>query len=203
VKLRRRDGAHPLSGLVSDAQGNLYGATELGGLHNEGTIFKISPDGRETLIYAFRGKPDGFAPYGTLTLDAQGNLYGTAYAGGAYDYGTIFKLSPERKLQVLYTFTDNADGAHPAAGVVFDAQGNLYGTTSFGGHYWGTIFRLSPAGVLTTLYTFQGQVDGATPLSPLIFDSEGNLYGTTSEGGNFGTPCTQSYGCGTVFKVAP
>ena len=202
-KLRRRDGAHPLSGLVADAAGNLYGATELGGLHNKGTIFKVSPTGKETILHTFSGTADGYGPYGNLVFDAQGSLYGTAFSGGTQNYGTVFKLDPKGTLTVLHNFTAMADGAHPAAGVVRDAQGNLYGTTSFGGDSWGTIFRLSPAGVLAVLYTFTGQADGASPLAPLIMDADRNLYGTTSEGGNFGGGCPRPYGCGTVFKLTP
>lgn len=202
-KLRREDGANPLAGLVADKEGNLYGATELGGTHNQGTIFKLSPKGKETILHTFTGRADGAAPYGSLVFDAQGNLYGTAYAGGTFGYGTVFKLDPKGTLTVLYSFTAKADGAHPSAGVTFDAQGNLYGTTSFGGDLWGTIFRLSPTGVLTVMYTFTGQTDGAAPVAPLIIDGQGNLYGTTSEGGNFVDSCPRPYGCGTVFKLTP
>jgi uncharacterized repeat protein (TIGR03803 family) len=202
-KLRRQDGAHPLAGLVSDADGNLYGSTELGGPHNQGTIFKLSRSGKETILHSFTGRADGAAPYGNLIFDAQGNLYGTTYSGGTDGYGTVFKLDPKGTVTVLYGFTAKADGAHPAAGLVFDADGNLYGTTSFGGDLWGTIFRLSPVGVLTVLYTFTGQADGASPLAPLIIDADGNLYGTTTEGGNFEGGCVRPYGCGTVFKLTP
>jgi uncharacterized repeat protein (TIGR03803 family) len=200
---RRRDGAHPLAGLVSDQEGNLYGSTESGGPDNQGTIFKLSLNGEETILYNFTGGADGDAPNGNLVLDAQGNLYGTAYGGGTDGYGTVFNLDTKGMLTVLYSFTAKADGAHPSAGLVFDAQGNLYGTTSFGGDLWGTIFRLSPVGVLTVLYTFTGQADGAAPVAPLIIDGQGNLYGTTSEGGNFVESCSQPYGCGTVFELTP
>src|SRR5271157_4934433 len=107
---------------------------------------------------------------------------------------------------VLYTFTGSPDGAQPAASLLQDAQGNLYGTTSGGGdpactNGCGTVFKLDTTGKETLLYTFTGSPDGATPRSGLVRDAQGNLYGTTSWGGEIGPACTN--GCGTVFKVDP
>lgn len=151
---------------------------------------------------------DGFLPYANLILDGGGNLYGTTAYGGhhqcAYNSGcgTIFQLTPGGNGQwtetVLHDFSYGT-GYYPFDGLIFDAAGNLYGTTQGGGTYdAGTVFRLAPmakgAWTYTVLYSFTGGNDGAYPSSSLIFDSAGNLYGTAGNGG--------AYGVGTVFQLA-
>jgi uncharacterized repeat protein (TIGR03803 family) len=147
----------------------------------------------------------GFAPYAGLIFDAAGNLYGTTYAGGAGD-GVVFKLAPNPDgtwtETVLHSFA-GTDGGGPYAGLIFDATGNLYGTTEGGGAGdYGVVYKLSPNpdGTWTesVLHSFTG-ADGWFPYAGLIFDSAGNLYGTTYYGG--GTGC--GYGCGAVYKPAP
>jgi uncharacterized repeat protein (TIGR03803 family) len=158
----------------------------------------------------------GFNPVGGLILDLEGNLYGTAAGGGTkYEYGgTVFQLkrAPNGKWteNVLYSFAGGDDGQSPLASLVFDASGNLYGTTWGGGtNGAGTVFELTPTGdgswTKSTLYNFCSLLncaDGSTPGSNLIFDQAGNLYGTTYIGGS--TACEDAYaGCGTVFKLTP
>ena len=146
------DGALPLAGLVTDLHGNLYGTTIEGGttgcLFGCGTIFKLTPSGKETVLYRFTGTPDGSNPYASVAFDAQGNLYGTTAGGGANDQGTVFELTPSGNETALYSFcaqTNCTDGAFPQAGVSLDAQGNLYGTTILGGtKNDGTIFKVTP-----------------------------------------------------------
>jgi uncharacterized repeat protein (TIGR03803 family) len=208
------DGAAVSAGLVRDAAGNLYGTTVSGGSDHgkfdNGTVFKLSKSGKETLLHIFLGSPDGKAPYGTLVRDADGNLYGTTAEGGvtggacgAYGCGTVFKVDKNGIETVLYRFT-GGDGEHPIAGLVTDAKGNLYGTSEWGGsgtaceYGCGTVFELSKTGEETVLYSFTGQPDGANPLAGLIMDSKGNLYGATFYGGNSACP----YGCGTVFELS-
>jgi uncharacterized repeat protein (TIGR03803 family) len=140
------DGANPQAGLVLDAQGNLYGTTFRGGTVSpgNGTVFKVDAAGNETVLYRFTGK-SGSSPYGNLVLDGQGNLYGTTARGGDHSSGTVFKVDMTGNETVLYSFTGkNGDGAIPYGGLVLDAQGNLYGTTSRGGAQgYGTVFKLT------------------------------------------------------------
>jgi uncharacterized repeat protein (TIGR03803 family) len=211
-----KNGSVPAAGLVVDAAGNLYGTTTAGGYNGEngyGTVFKVSNSGKETLLYQFRGGSDGRAPGGPLIRDDKGNLYGTTVAGGASgncDCGTVFKLSPPKKSggrwteRVLHIFDahDGQDGSEPYAGLVRDVDGNLYGTTAYGGTYgYGTVFKLTKGGKETVLHSFSGN-DGENPYSGLVRDSSGNLYGAATYGGiNNCNDENGDLGCGTVFKV--
>jgi uncharacterized repeat protein (TIGR03803 family) len=159
---------------------------------------------KEKLIYSFKGTPDGGGPLSGLTLDGEGNLFGTTEAGGEYDfYGTVFELKRTAdgwKEQVLYSFADGNDGAEPHGGVVFDAAGNLYGTTLYGGtENAGTVFELTPDGngmwSEKLLHTFGYGTDGVAPYAGLTIDADGNLYGTTAVGG--------THERGTVFELTP
>ena len=133
------DGAWPTAGLIRDADGNLYGATLYGGPSNQGTVFKVAPDGTESVLYAFKGGSDGITPAGRLMRDARGNLYGTTMHGGnfsddgVFSYGTVFRISPSGRIKTIYAFQSSNDAAVPAAGVISDSKGNLYGTTINGG----------------------------------------------------------------------
>jgi uncharacterized repeat protein (TIGR03803 family) len=193
------DGQNPIAELITDAEGNLYGTTYLGGAHGVGTVFELSPTGTETILHSFRkGGRDGHTPYAGLIMDAKGNLYGTTYAGGAYGIGTVFELSPTGTETILHSFAAHkTDGAHPYARLVMDAKGSLYGTTVVGGAYGGgTVFEISAGGTETILHSFAKKGnDGYTPYAGLIMDALGNLYGTTWEGG--------ARGYGTVFEVTP
>jgi uncharacterized repeat protein (TIGR03803 family) len=144
--------------VIFDAAGNLYGTTSMGGAFKKGTVFELSPNGdgtwTKTVLYNFRGRRDGRAPgCSTLTFDRAGNLYGeTPYGGdgpcGESGCGVVFELSPTGggswTETVLYRF-DGADGEFPWQGLVFDAAGNIYGTTQYGGAYSdGVVFELKP-----------------------------------------------------------
>ncbi len=210
-------GNTPVGALILDADGNLYGATEFGGLYNDnGTVFKLSPRGdgswKETILHDFTGYPDGNYPLGDLIFDTAGNLYGTtlfggAYGGGSHFGGTVFKLTPEEggliwRETVIHSFTDSE--GPPVYGLTMDRASNLYGTTD----YFipqvnsGVVFELSPAldgsWNYTTLHTFPGEGnnpsgDGAGAESGVILDADGNLYGTTAFGG--------AHNYGAVFEV--
>jgi uncharacterized repeat protein (TIGR03803 family) len=242
------DGAYPVGSLLHDFQGNIYGASQGGGL-GWGTVFEITAGGQERVLYNFEDGADGMLPFlsfvesgsivgttyqggvnkfgtvfkldsqGKLTnlfscciqtgigafpggaiQDIDGNLYVVAYAGGDFSCsltgcGTIFKLNGPNTVTLVHTFGEVAgDGNFPNASLVRDAAGNLYGTTIYGGAYgWGTIFKIGPGGSETVLYSFQGGADGANPSNGVYRDSQGNLYGTTASGG--------SDDFGTVFKV--
>jgi uncharacterized repeat protein (TIGR03803 family) len=127
----------------------------------------------------------------SLIQATDGNFYGTTYAGGAFNAGTVFKMTPSGAVTVLHSFTGVADGVHPLAGLIqATTDGNFYGTTSLGGaSNLGTVFTITPAGAFTTLYNFTGGTDGANPAAPLLQTKAGNFYGTTQSGGsaNLGT----------------
>jgi|ERR1022692_573322 uncharacterized repeat protein (TIGR03803 family) len=200
------DGQLPIARPLLDAAGNLYGTTYSGGTQGMGTVFKVTPGGSETVLYSFAGASDGAGPEASLILDA-GSFYGTTYQGGASNYGTVFKLTKEGQETVLYSFSAlHQDGHYPAAALVRDSSGNLYGTTLGGGietkychvieNGCGVIFKLSRAGKETVLHRFAGYpTEGSAPISDLIRDAAGNLYGTTNVGGDAES--------GTVFEFAP
>jgi uncharacterized repeat protein (TIGR03803 family) len=221
-----KDGAYPDGNLTADAAGNLYGTTQIGGAYGAGTVFELSPEPsgkwRFSVLYTFTGGADGASPLGSLVFDAAGNAYATASGGGANGLGAVFELSPPAHSagktwteKVLYSFAGGSDGAIPFGDVVFDAAGNIFGTTSIGGKAHigcppakgcGTIYELSPAGggvwnerVIHALTDAFGE--GAEPRAGLVIDAAGNLYGTTYEGGN-NLRCN-GMGCGAVFELLP
>ena len=214
------DGRYPFSAMIFDAAGNLYGTTYQGGtgacLDNSGilvgcgAVFELTPEAgggwSGKLLHSFNNDgTEGINPYGGLTFDARGNLYGTTYFGGPDNLGTVFELMPQPSGlwtgKTLYSFNDNGmDGANPTANLIFDGIGNLYGTTDLGGPYgYGTVFELSPlAGGGWTelqLHSFGNGTDGSQPLGGMVFDAAGNLYGATDTGG--------AYGYGTVYEITP
>jgi uncharacterized repeat protein (TIGR03803 family) len=223
------DGGNPISFLIADKAGNLYGTTYAGGsgtfcLGGCGTVFQLRPPSEkgspwtETVLYSFAGNPDGYYPSsGHLLFDSFGNLYGATQFGGSagFGYGTMYRLSPPAEPDgtwtetVLYNFTDGDDGGVPANGLVMDSVGNLYGTTNDGGAYGqegvGTIFELSPptepggAWTENTLFSFQQIKDGDEP-NELTLDAKGNLYGTRSADTILCTPNNPRY-CGTAFEL--
>ena len=198
------DGYYPVDTLAFDKTGNLYGTTYGGGAYGGGTVFKLTPSGTETILYSFGvNGADAYHPVAGVALGKKGNLYGTTYQGGAYNWGTVFKVTPSGTETILHSFDANgADGYHPYAVPVFDKKGNLYGTTYYGGAYdGGTVFEVTPKGKETILYSFNlNGTDGLNPNGVLVFDKEGNLYGTTCNGGN--SSCAYS-GCGVVFELTP
>jgi uncharacterized repeat protein (TIGR03803 family) len=194
------DGGSPWAGLVLDSQGNLYGTTFGGGNFNCGVIFKLSKNGKETVLYSFTGGSDGRGLFAGLVLDTGGNLFGAAAYGGASDFGTVFKLDARGQFNVLHTFMGGADGEYPYSDLMLDQAGNLYGTTYGGGtSSSGTVFILDKTGKETVLYSFSGGADGASPWGALVRDGAGNLYGTAFYGG--ARSCEAPYGCGVVFKL--
>jgi uncharacterized repeat protein (TIGR03803 family) len=190
------DGGSPLSGFTIDEKGNLYGTASYGGTTEYGVVFKLNKKGVETVLHDFIGGTDGANPEGRLVRDAAGRLYGTTFAGGAANAGTVFEVTRYGKETVLYSFAGGTDGANPIAGLTRDKAGNLYGTTTAGGANGnGTVFELSEKGGVWTeqvLYSFGTDGDGATPVAGVTLH-KGSLYGTTSAGG--------TAGYGTVFEL--
>jgi uncharacterized repeat protein (TIGR03803 family) len=199
------DGESPVAGLIQASDHNFYGTTEIGGA-GSGTVFKLTPGGVETVLYSFCGTSgsgacpagDGALPEAGLIQASDGNFYGTTFTGGAHNLGTVFKLTPAGVETVLHSFSgginNSTDGASPQSTLIQARNGNLYGTTEFGGADGnGTVFEITTAGALTQLYSFVRGADGRNPKAGLIQASDGNFYGTTNSGG--------STNGGVVFRV--
>jgi uncharacterized repeat protein (TIGR03803 family) len=197
------DGHEPYGGVIRDSAGNLYGTTYIGGADNGGVVFKLAPDGTETVLHNFcslSNCADGAYPQDSMILDrGTGNLYGTTEFGGSgglkcdarSSCGVVFEISPNGTETVVHSF-DNADGGNPLGSLFKDRAGNLYGTTFFGGkNNNGVVFKLSPDGTETVLHFFSGGSDGKYPRGGVISDN-GRLFGTTLGGGDGG---------GVVFRL--
>jgi uncharacterized repeat protein (TIGR03803 family) len=217
------DGAWPEAGPVFDAHGNIFGVTAFGGGSANcgdgcGTLYELTPSASgwsETVIHRFTAGNDGAGPIAGLTIDASGNIYGTAFFGGAKGGGVVYEFTQSAggwQERVLHAFSRVSGGNGPISGVIFDSAGNLYGTTQYGGYYGlncsggpgcGIVFELSPTTTgswnLSTLHRFEGGIGGGFPSGDLIFDPSGNLYGTTQIGFQRGS----SNCCGTAFQLSP
>jgi len=158
------DGGNPLNGFVIGSAGNLFGTGSGGGKYGAGVVFRLSQSGEEKVLYNFTGGADGANPNSSLIFDASGNLYGTTYAGGANGDGTVFEVTQAGVETVLYSFAGGTDGANPMSKLSFDAAGNLYGTTFYGGAYGaGTVFEVVKGGTEKVLHSFGNGTDGANP----------------------------------------
>jgi uncharacterized repeat protein (TIGR03803 family) len=201
-------GAGPEAPVVFDRHGNLYGTASFGGVNGDGTVFELTPSGSgwtPTILHTFHGGLDGANLYGPVVLDKHGNVFGTTAMGGKHNEGTVFELKSsdgQWSKKVLHYFNSSAksyDGVQPDSGLVFDPEGNLYGTTQVGGATnHGVVFELTPSGggawAETVLYSFTGANDGEDPTAGVTLDSAGNIYGTTPIG-------TTNYG--TVYELTP
>jgi uncharacterized repeat protein (TIGR03803 family) len=219
------NGFAPAAGLLRATNGDLYGTTTEGGTTETpsgdyGTVFTITPQGGLTSLYSFCSKSndttsclDGYDPLAALVQATGGDIYGTTQSGGANGAGTIFRITPSGTLKTIYSFcsqpgcTDGEMGGNYGPALIQATDGNLYGTTPYGGatgsgtstNGYGTVFKITLAGELTTLYTFcieSGCEDGGQPFGGLVQDTNGKLYGTTQIGG------TNSPGDGTVFSLS-
>jgi uncharacterized repeat protein (TIGR03803 family) len=213
------DGASPQGRVMFGPDGALYGNTSAGGSQSRcsgfgcGTLYRLRPPlsaprsviapWSETVVHRFTGGADGLHPQGDLTFDPQGNIYGTTVAGGDFNWGTIYKVTPAGggwTQSVLFSARNDESGAEPSGGVVRDAAGNLYGTFQFSLGGYGTVFQLSPSGsgyTEQTIHSFAfSPDDGVEPIGGLIMDSAGHLFGTTLYGGI-------TIGGGAVFEMSP
>ena len=189
-------GVYPTAGITFDRQGRIYGTTTAGGAHSQGVVYRFESAGGTwvgSALYNFGQALDGSNPYGGVVFGPDGALYGTTSNGGAYGYGTVFRLQPPASVchavqcpwleTILYSFAGGTDGANPGYGnLVFDRAGNIYGTTSAGGSSGeGVVFKLSRSGNSWTESAIWSLGDGSgdRPLCGVIFDTAGNLYGGT------------------------
>ena len=197
------DGDEPIAGLAQGTDGNFYGTVPYGGANDGGTVFKMTPSGTVTTLYAFCAQTncvDGQGPRAALIQATNGAFYGTTANGGANGYGEVFRITSSGTFSVLHSF-DLSDGYGPTAALIQVSNGTIYGTTSSGGtstaceEGCGTIFEMTASGTLTTLVNFDS-TDGTGPDSALVPASNGNLYGTTGEGG-------AHEDAGTIFEMTP
>lgn len=197
------DGGNPATRLIQNGVGKWFGTSDAYG--GAATVFEVSrtPRWTESVFYRLPNGVDS----SISVVDSQGNLYGTVYNNG---YGQVFKVAPNGVGTVLYSFSGGADGAYPWGGLALDAQGNLYGATTYGGDLscdapngCGTVFQVDTNGNETVLYSFSGGADGAFPYGGVTIDAQGNLYGTTFNGGLESCNDGSGSGCGVVFKLAP
>lgn len=219
-----KNGQNPWAPVIQGSNGNLYGTASSGGHCSQpggcGTLFEVSTQGTLVRVYRFCSEancPDGRNPYAPLVQGTDGNFYGTTAFGGVNDAGTLFKVIPQGVLTTLHSFCSQpncSDGEVPTASLIQASDGNLYGTTFYGGNSncafsnsCGTIFKITPDGILTTVYRFCEQVncpDGSNPWAGLIQGTDGNFYGTTPYGGADLVDCSNNFpGCGTVFQITP
>jgi uncharacterized repeat protein (TIGR03803 family) len=207
------DGGNTCAGVIIGSDGNIYGVTTYGGLSTNaadasgevgyGTVFQLTTNGTLTTLYAFTGGNDGGNPLSPLTQANNGSFYGTTGIGGTNGYGTIFLVTANGLFASIYSFIGFGDGSNPTGALVQGGDGNLYGTTCYGGsstnlvdedgHYgYGTLFKFGTNGVLNTVMSFNGE-NGANPTAGLVQGSDGNFYGTTSQGGPVDS--------GTIFEL--
>jgi uncharacterized repeat protein (TIGR03803 family) len=203
------DGFWPRAGLVA-INALLYGTTPYGS-GAAGTIYTITPAGKEAVLYGFSGRHDGAVPFGRLTV-LNGEFYGTAATAGAYGHGAIFAINASGKERTIYEFKGSpTDGSGPDGDLTV-VDGKLYGTTAEGGKYkcftngigCGTVFAVMPSGVESVLHSFKGGEDGTSPNGILAYVN-GSLYGTTYSGGTGSCSASSGHsaGCGTIFEITP
>ncbi|MBV9993368.1 MAG: hypothetical protein JOZ72_19000 [Alphaproteobacteria bacterium] len=201
------DGKHPIGELLPDAQGNLYGVTMGGGiscwrtLDGCGTVFKLAPDGTESVLFFFNDSASEQYPHGRMALDDDGALYGLVEGGGFWGEGELFKLVPGHSFSAVHIFDSRTTDGTAPVGFVRLADGTFYGATSAGGaNGLGTVFKIAPDGTESVLHSFAGgTADGQSPAGSVTLDGAGNIYGPTAQGGN----CRVAQGCGVAYRIAP
>jgi uncharacterized repeat protein (TIGR03803 family) len=190
-----KDGGYPYGNLFQNSDGVLYGMTRSGGANGDGAVFSITTAGVYKLLHSFSHATEGGTPSGSLIKGNDGNLYGMTSTGGAFGWGTAFKVTTTGTLTVLTNFNGATFGNTPYETLVKGADSAYYGTTSSGGSYgFGTIFKIC-GGATTVLHSFNRNLEGGVPKGSLILANDGNFYGMTPEGG--------SKGYGTIFKMKP
>jgi uncharacterized repeat protein (TIGR03803 family) len=214
------DGENPVSSLIVDRQGNLFGTAQYGGRQSTnyegGVVFEVTARGKFKVLHAFTSNNDGWQPQSALILDANGNLFGTTPSGGRHKStdsagagaGVVYEIAADGSESIFHDFTPRCDpfgqcsrGEGPRGPLIRDQAGNFYGVTAGGGTHGnagGTVFRLTPSGTLSVLYSFCAKTncaDGSQPVGGLAMDAAGDLFGTTEFGG--------ANARGVVFELTP
>ncbi len=191
-------------GVTVDADGDLFGTSEYGGANNKGTVWEIAKGSSTITTLASFGGSNGAYPFVGVTIDANGDLFGTTYGGGAANKGTVWEITKGSGTITTLASFDVTNGANPVSGVSLDGNGNLYGVASGGGaNGLGTAWEIAKgSGTITTLASFNG-TNGSGPLS-VSLDANGNLYGVTGDGGasSLGTAWEIAKGSGTITTLA-
>lgn len=201
------EGSGPLGTVAFDTAGNMYGTNYGGGIlpdgsNGGGTVWKIDTLGSFSVLHTFTYGADGANPQASVRFDSAGNMYGTASSGGAYGWGTVWKINTAGAFSVVHPFTDGSDGGEPNGNITFDSAGNMYGTAGIANGPFnesGTIWKISPSGVFSTIYLASAPT-GYGPAGDVTVDSTGNLYGTFV-GGGIELP-HEGY-CGTIWQISP
>ncbi len=201
------DGANPAAGLTLASNGDFYGTTTAGGASKDGTVFKMTPAGKVTLLHSFTGSSDGSMPIGALVQASDSNLYGTCYSGGANGTGTLFRITTKGVFTKMYDFAAEAAsgiGNFPRAGLIEASDGNLYGTAWEGGEFevTGTIYQFTLAGVGTLEASFDASTTGFSPLGTLLQGGDGRLYVTLQNNGGENSEDVQDQGAISVLNLA-
>ena len=196
------DGGYPNGNITFDSYGNMYGTCSYGGSFGYGTVWEYSASGHLVVLHSFTNGNDGSDPYGSVTLDSSGNMYGTASNGGAIGAGTLWEYSASGIFSVLHTFTQGNGGGYPYGSVTLDGSGNMYGTTAVAGtNGSGTVWEYSALGNFSVLHIFTNGIDGHFPAGSVTFDSNGNMYGTALYGGASDAGTVWEYNASGNFSV--
>lgn len=189
-----KNGSVPVTGVARDSAGNFYGMANSGGSANAGVIFKVTADGKESVLFNL---PSGTYQYFPVTLDTAANIYGFTYSS-AQPSGSIVKITPKGVASTLYVFCSQAncaDGSLPTGSLILDKAGNIYGTTSTGGEFgFGAVFQITPQNKYFVLYSFTGIPDSGNPIGKLTQTPSGMMYGAASG--------TQSGTNGEIFTIS-
>lgn len=198
--------------LIEGRDGNFYGVVQLGGVYDEGYLYRLGRDGQLVHLHDFNRHVEGVWPTGPLTQASDGNFYGTTSLGTTavnFSGGSVYRISPDGVFTTLDLFVSNATansrdtGNSPRAGIVEGRDGYFYGTTSSGGaNNQGTVFLITASGIRNLLHSFTCGVDGQDQLEPLRLGADGNFYGVTSSGATDPT-CSLDAGAGTLFRITP
>jgi uncharacterized repeat protein (TIGR03803 family) len=212
------EGRSPQAVLVQANDGNFYGVTSSGGPFDGGTIFRMTPAGGVAVVHAFGAPGDGYSPHAALVQASDGTLYGTTLEGGAFGFGTVFRVALDGTFTLLHWFSGGlTDGRFPSGALVEGADGYLYGTTEEGGLSYfhgqqlpnngvgrGTVFRVSPVGDVTIVHSFRGGSQDASGPVGIVRAADGNFYGTSRSGGLICDYGDYDFcGPGTAFRMSP
>jgi uncharacterized repeat protein (TIGR03803 family) len=196
------EGRYPQAGLTQGSDGSFYGTTSEGGGYGAGSVFKLDSLGIFSLVHSFGSSSDlGTSPNAELIQGSDGNLYGTTTHGGTAGEGTVFKLDPSGDFIILHSFeADSGGGKNPVTKLIQDGDGNLFGSTYFGGsNNTGIVYKIDPSGNFSVLYEFAQESEGLFP-TLRILGSDGNFYGTYD--GTIMYPGV-SDNAGLIFKLTP